>query len=356
MGRVQSLATMTEVRLRKWPAGRVSQLKLFLGHLEQAVGVSLAAQVEQSPKRTFSEFVPKIVSQDITAEASYKEIRVNFEVPKGTKNLLFYEYQLSATEGFYNFDQFQSPDSNYIWPGLDEGTTYYLRIRVVTKDGEVGPWSDVIDVSTPYSQAYGLYDGTERSTRVSARNDNPWTPVYERDYTSIGGKAYYAVDYNVQTLRTWSANVSDPDYRGNVEWSDCEFRWMENVGATGEEADYVQKGQQFFVTTYGTNTGFGTSGFYTFSVGVSGYTTPLESPGTWMNARRGTFVQKFSTMESGDYAIRLEGRITPSRRSANDFYPYEADASTKIVYETDALVQVKNFNIFEAFIDSSLED
>ncbi len=350
MGRVQSLATLSEVRLRKWPAGRVSQLKLFLGHLEQAVGVSLAAQVEQSPKRTFSKFVPKIVPQDITTDISYKEIRVNFETPKGIKNLLFYEHQLSATEGFFNFDQFQSPDTNYIWPGLNEGTTYYLRIRVVTKDGEVGPWSDVIDASTPYSQAYGLYDGTERSTRLSAGNDNPWIPVFERDYTAIGGKAYYSLDYKVDVIRLWAANVSQSSKKGNIEWSDCEFRWMENVGATGKEAGYEQRGRQFFVTTYGSNEGFGSSGFYAFKVGVKGYSTALESEGAWVNQRCGTFIQKFSTLEPGDYSIRLEGRVTPSRRRENDFYPYDSNQSTKFVYSSDAICKVKNFNIFETLV------
>ena len=356
MGRVQSLATMREIRLRNWPAGRVSQLKLFIGHLEQAVGVSLAAQVEQSPKRTFSEFVPKIPRQDILAETSYKEIRVNFTPPKGQKNLLFYEYQLSATEGFFNFDQFQSPDSNYIWPGLDEGTQYFLRIRVVTKDGEVGPWSDVIDVSTPFAQSYGLYDGTERTQRISAKNSNPWVPLWERDYTAIGGKAYYAIDYEVQTARGWAPGPASDSNKGNIEWSDCEFRWLENTGSSGVESDYVQKGRSFFATAYSSNSSFGTSGFYAFSVGISGYTTPLESLGTWSNARRGTFVQKFSTMEAGNHSIRLEGRITPTRRSNNDFYPYGKDKLTKFVYNSDAICRVKNFNIYESLVDDGGEN
>ena len=349
MGRVQTLATMREVRLRKWPPGRVSQLKLFLGHLEQAVGVSLAAQVEQSPKRTFSEFVPKIVPQDIETEVSHKELRVNFEPPKRLKNLLFYEYQLSATEGFYNFDQFQSPETQYLWPGLTEGTTYFLRIRTVTKDGEVGPWSDVIELETPFSQAYGLYDGQERSMRITSRNDFAWVPLYERDYTAIGGKAYYAIDYDVQAARIWGLQGAS----GNVEWSDCEFRWMENVGATGEEEDFVQKGQQFFVTSYATNNNFGTSGFYAFRVGVAGFETALETGDTtWVNVKRGTFVQKFSTMESGDHTFRLEGRITPNRRAVNDFYPYDT-TSMSITYSRDALVKLKNFNIFEALVTDS---
>ena len=353
MGRVQSLATMTEVRLRKWPAGRVSQLKLFLGHLQQAVGISLAAQVEQSPKRKFSEFVPKIVEQDITTEVSHREIRVFFETPRGLKNLLFYEFQLSATEGFYNFDQFQSPETQYLWPGLDEGRTYFLRIRVVTKDGEVGPWSDVLELETPYAQSYGLYDGTERTTRLSTRNSNPWVPVYERDYTAIGGKAYYAIDYSVKTARSWFANVAAGSNTGNVEWSDCEFRWMENVGSTGVEADFRQRGQQFCTTTYSSNIGFGATGFYLFSVGVAGYTTPLKDTGAqWENTRTGTFVQKFSTMTAGDYTLRLEGRIHLAASSNNFFYATDP-RRTKIVRGRDALVSLRNFNIFEALITDS---
>jgi hypothetical protein len=352
MGRVQTLATMSEVRLRKWPAGRVSQLKLFLGHLEQVVGISLAAQVEQSPKRKFSEFVPKIVPQDITTEASHKEIRIFFETPRGIKNLLFYEYQISSTEGFYNFEQFNSPESFYIWPQLDEGRTYYLRIRVVTKNGEVGPWSDVIAAETPYSQAYGLYDGVERQTRISANNGYPWVPIYERDYTAIGGKAYYSIDYEVGVARTWAANFAPDQETGNIEWSDCEFRWVENIGSTGLEEDYVQKGQSFFATTYASADAFGTSGFYAFAVGVSGYTTPLESLGAWTISRKGTFVQKFSTLESGDMTIRLEGKVMQRGTAANDFYPIDP-ARTKFLYESDAIVKVKNFNIFETLVTDS---
>lgn len=350
MGRVQSLATMREVRLRKWPAGRVAQLKLFLGHLEQVVGISLAAQVEQSPKRTFSEFIPKVPIQDITTEVSYKEIRVFFKTPKGLKNLLFYEHQLSSTVGFFNFEQFQSPEVFYVWPGLNEGTTYFLRLRVVTKNGEVGPWSDPIDVSTPFAQSYGLYDGTERTVRVSQRNSNPWTPLYERGYTAIGGKAYYAIDYDVEAIRTWAPGSAAADVKGNVEWSDVEFRWIENIGATGNDSDFVQKGRQFFTTSYSSNVDFGTSNFYAVEFGISGYTTPLKMPGTWENSRRGTFVQKFSTMTVGDYTIRLEGRIMQPRRANNDFYPTNT-AKTKVIYNSDAMVRTKNFNIFETLID-----
>jgi hypothetical protein len=338
VGKAHSLNA--EVRLRKWPAGRVSQLKLFLGHLEQAVGISLAAQVEQSPKRTFSEFVPKIVPQDITVEASYQEVRVFFEPPRGLKNLLFYELQLSATPGFYNFDQFQTPEVFYIWPQLNEGTTYYLRIRVVTKNGEVGPWSENTEVVTPFAQSYGLYDGTERIRRISTANGNPWTPCWERDYTAIGGKAYYSVDYDVQVLRDWG----DPT-EGNIQWSDVEFKWME---LTPGESEFVQKGQVFTATAYSSSNEYSYSGFYSFKVTTDGYDTPLDIPGTWTNPRRGTFVQKFSNLELGDYTFQLQARMIPDHdKFANDFVVV---SGTSFSYGQDANVSLKNFNIFESLV------
>jgi hypothetical protein len=343
MSRVKTPKLAAEVRLRKWPAGRVSQLKVFLGHLEQAVGISLAAQVEQSPKRKFSEFVPKIVAQDITLESSYKELRVFWESPKGLVNLLFYEIQISATSGFFNFDQAQTPENFYVYPQLTEGTTYYVRLRVVNKHGEVGPWSDVEDVDLPYAQAYGLLDETERKKKISTANSNPWTTVYQRTYTAIGGKAYYAVDYEVSVQRTWAPEGAGKS--GNCEWSDLEFKWMEQAPSG---SSLVQRGQTFFTSTYSTNDAFGVSGFYTFNVHTSGYPTPLVIPGTWSNPRRGTFVQKFSEMEPGDYLFELQSRIIPDHSGfANDFY---TTGGMKFVYGSDAEVKIKNFNIFETLV------
>lgn len=352
MAFVKNPSLQTQIRLKKWPAGRVNQLKLFVGHLEQAIGRSLAAQVQQSPKRKFSEFVPKIVEQDITAEATYREIRFYFTPPKGLRDLLFYEYQISATAGFYNVDQFTSPENFYIWPGLTEGFTYYLRARVVTKNGDVGPWSDVQAVTTPYSQTYGLYDGTEYSGRVTYKAFYPaWWIVYQRDYTAIGGKCYYACDYDAVVARKWTLGLGE----GNVEWCDLEFKWMEKGPS---DTGYKQIGQIFGVTTYGTSTSFSNSGFYSFNVRTHGFYSSLNMPGTWTMPRRGTFVQKLHTLEQGDMKIRLEARILPDHDSdvfINDFYPTldkPAGLGTKFRYGSDAIIKIRNFNIFEAVVDA----
>jgi hypothetical protein len=378
MSQVTNPNLNSQVRLKRWPPARVAQLKLFLGHLEQAVGVSLASQVEQSPKRKFSEFIPKIVPQDVTVDVSYREVRITFEEPKGMRNLLFYEYDISATEGFFNIDRFNSPEPFFIWPNLTEGITYYLRVRVVTKNGEVGPWSDTEAATTPYTQNFGLYDGTEQEFIVKGPASNafyPWLPVWERTYNAIGGKVYYAVDYEVEPAREWGGGSygSGGAGGGNIEWCDLAFKWMEKL--EGED-QWAQKGQTFFTTTYSTMKNYGNSGFYTFNVLTGGYNAypwpdpenpdyaaGLRLPGQWTLPRRGTFVQQLRTITAGTHKFRLECRVLEHNtavgdeggRYPNDFVPVLGDKGengSKFKYGANVRVKVKNFNIFEALLDT----
>lgn len=342
MARVKVPRPQPEVRLRNWPAGRVSQLKLFLGHLEQAIGVSLAAQVEQSPKRKFSEFVPKIVSQDITVDVEYREIRIFFTTPRGQKNLLFYEYDISLTEGFFNVDRFQSPESIYVFAGLDDGIRYYLRARVVTKNGIVGPWSDTETVTTPIAQAFGIHDGTEFQRRITDNDFYPWQIVFERTYTAIGGKTYYSLDYDVSIFRKYG-----PD--ANVEWADIEFKWMDR--SPSSTPLFEQIGQTFDVTTYSTNGTLSQSAFYEFSVTTNNFYVPLVIPGAWDNPRRGTFVQKFRTLEAGAHTFRLEANVRTDHSDAIFKNDYVTSAGTTILYAADANVSVRNFSIFEVLVE-----
>ena len=111
----------------------------------------------------------------------------------------------------------------------------------------------------------------------------------------------------------------------------------------------------FTVTSYSTNGWGSQSPFYVFSVLTEGYTTPLIIPGTWENPRRGTFVQKFSTIETGAHTFRLEAKVIKNhdgREFKNDFYAGTiAFDDTKFKYGSNAKIKLKNFNIFEALVD-----
>ncbi|KKL96115.1 hypothetical protein LCGC14_1847720 [marine sediment metagenome] len=342
MARVKVPRLQPEVRLRNWPAGRVSQLKLFLGHLEQAIGISLAAQVEQSPKRKFSEFVPKIVSQSITLDVEFREIRFFFDVPRGQKNLLFYEFDISLTEGFFNLDRFASPDPSYVFAGLEDGQKYFIRARVVTKNGEVGPFSDAQNGTTPAAQAFGIYDGTEFEVRVIDSVFYPWQVVWERTYTAIGGKSYYSLDYDVSVFQKYTAD-------GNVEWADLEFKWMDK--SPSSDPIFEQVGQTFNVTTYSTNGVYSQAPFYEFAVTTNNFYTPLVMPGQWDNAKRGTFVQKFQTLEAGAHTLRLEANMITNHNSPEFKNDFVFSSGGQVLYAADVGVFVKNFSIFEALVE-----
>lgn len=343
MSRFKVAKPNNEVRLRNWEPGRVAQLKLFLGHLEQVVNTSLGAQVSQSPKRKFSEFVPVVPFQDIRTEVAFREIRLEFTPPRGLKDLLFYEFQISETEQFFQFDQFTSPNPAFVFSGLLDSLTLYIRVRVVTNNGFVGPFSVPVEATTPFAQGYGLYDGTQFQSLMSSKNEG-YLSVYERDYTAIGGKVYYSIDYEIEVQRK---NLTDK----NLEWADVEFRWV---------IDNDQSGDSFLVTVYATNSSTVLGGDLEARTADHGdFNIPgsfLFLPGAFTLKRRGTFVQKFTTIPSGDLTIKLQARVVNKHPTPNDWIFHTASelpapATTEVEYGSNVIVTLKNFNIFETLVN-----
>ena len=321
-----------DVRLKKWAPGRVSQLKLFLSHLERAVNNSLAAQVEQSSSRKFSEFVPKIPSQNVEGQIEYRELRVAIVPPRGLKDFLFYEYQISETQAFFQFDGFNSPETSFVFTDLEDSSSYFFRVRVVTKSGFVGPWSDVFQADMPDAKAQGTFDETE--THTVSLTSNSFTDILERDYTAIGGKTYYSVEYEM---------IAKSAAPSRIYWADIEFRW---------EVDGNQVGQDMLVTVYASSdvdleaitSGSGAN----WNLSIPG--NMLTIPSSFDIIRRGSLIQKFSTLEEGDRTIKLRAKIrsSDSHPTPND---YQFSAGTVIDYTQGAEIRLKNFNIFEATVE-----
>lgn len=344
MAEFKRLKPSQEIRhLKGWGPGRVSQLKLFVSHLETAFGNSLAAQVSQSSKKKFSEFVPKIPFQDITTNVEYREILIDFVEPRGLRDFLAYEAALSLTSNFAQFEFFTVPSPQFIFPGLLDGTTYYIKIRVLTKSGLVGPWSDTIEASTPFSQGYGLKDGTETVSYVSGQT---FYDVFTRNYRAIGGTGYYSIDYEIEPVY-----VTPGDDDENVNHSDIELQWF---------VDDDQVGQNFIVSTYAIH---GLSGTYgtdleaiTADVGNHATDDNLVIPGPVKLRRRGTFTQKFTSLSAGVQTISLKARILdasvghrPNAWIHNELIDGTGTGSFA-VYGTPMLIRLKNFNIFEALV------
>lgn len=330
MARFKVARPNQDVNLREWEPGRVAQLKLFLGHLENAVNTSLAAQVSQSPKREFSEFVPVVVPQDIEVQIEFRELRLQWEHPKGLKDFLFYEVQISTTERFFQFDQSETSIPSFVFPDLLDSTTYFVRLRVVTKNGRVGPWSVPVSATTPFAQAFGVRDSF--SDRVLIGTEN-FVPIMERQYNAIGGTAYYAIDYDIEV------NIQN-DTVNNVEWSDVELKWL---------VDGNQIGQAFRVTSYGTNntTVLG-SDMEVKTQDIGSFPgDSLFIPGRFTTPKRGTFVQKLTNLSEGSHTFYLMARKLPAsiHPTSNDFYFNAAVSSPG--YGANSVITLKNFHAFE---------
>ena len=179
---------------------------------------------------------------------------------------------------------------------------------------------------------------------------------------------YYSVDYDVETQREWGGGVWEAG-DGNIEWSDLAFKWMERL--EGED-QWTKKGETFFTTTYSSMTITGSSNFYTFNVTTPGYqafytlynedAVGLQLPGQWSLPRRGTFVQPLREIPAGVHELRLECQVLPHESDdeggsyPNDFKSVAGvgfgDTSCKFKYGANAIVKIKNFNIFEALLDT----
>jgi hypothetical protein len=311
-----------EVRLRQWDPGRVAQVRVFLSNLETATNRSLAAQVQQSPKRKFSEFVPKIVSQDITTEIEFREIRVFFKEPKGLKNFLFYEFAFSGSSKFFEEERFVSYEPSFVFPDLQDAAIYFMRVRVVTKDGLVGPWSETINVTTPSAKVFGLFSDTLHTLNVTLPT---FTQIFATTYTALGGTIYYSIQYRMTPL-----------FGAGVQHADIEFQWL---------VDGAQNGQNMIISVYG---GAGME-VITNAIGSFPDDSLLIFPltGNFKIIKTGALIQKTSTMTQGDHTIALFARILPANYNRPDAFQPGNTFPAPINYGGSAFMELNNFNIFE---------
>lgn len=315
-------------RLKSWPPGRLSQLTLWIQHLQEAFDVdSLAGQVAQSNKREFSEFVPKIVPQDINFDIEFNEIRITWKPPKGLRFFLFYDIQISLFENFAQFDSFVSADPLFVFPNLLNGTTYYVRVRVVNKDNLFGPWSDTLEIETPFASGSTVFD--QDAAGAVSFSSTTFQPFMTREYTAVGGKVYYGVDYEF-----YAEMGCD-----QITHKDAEFRWV---------VDGVQVGRAFNLTSissFNVDLDAITDDIGTF------YTDSLRAEAPFILGRRGTFMQQIQEIGEGNHVIRLEGRMLHNiHPTANDWTHNNFDGD--IVYNNEkGWITLRNFFLFELLLD-----
>jgi hypothetical protein len=327
MARFTKSKTSGQVRLRKWPPGRVSQLKVLLSTLDKAANAALAGQVTQGSRRVFSEFVPKIVLSSSNVSIEFREVRIAFAPPQGLRRFLFYEFQQSTDSNFSTFETFLSPESQYTFSNLLDEGTYYFRVRVVTTDALYGPWSETVQGVTPAAKAVGVFDIGSSSRYVTS---SAFTDLVTFTYNnSVGGTIFYSMEYKVE------ASYSS----ASINIADMEFRWL---------VDSDQQGQNFLVTSYAINP---TALQVRSQNLIIGNGAPAYSVIPAYNyIRSGSFIQRPHAIAIGNHNIILQCRSAglDFRPAANE--PTWADmVGTPLTptYTNGAVVSLKNFGLFE---------
>jgi len=328
-----------ETKLRQWPAGRVNQLKLFLSHLRTAMDNSLAAQVQQTFSRKFTEFLPKITTHDLIIEVNYHEIRFIYKPPRGLRKFLFYEQDVSRYRNFSNFDRYQSCEPVFTFTELEPGFVYFFRLRVVSTDGEVGPWSETIEQAALRARASSVFDNRTHGSfvsRIATRNN--WLDVLSITHPAVGGSIFYMCNFYIRPQLQTS-----PLY--NLIWSDIEFRWTENgkqIGNTYQVTNYNVQGMRAHT---GTQLGDDIQG--TIDRG------PFLLPGPLRTGRTGTFCQRLHQVQSGDIAIKLQARLSSQKpRQSGWLSTLDPLVTVLAPNAVGAFITIRNFSSFEYVLDS----
>lgn len=165
MAEYKTTRPLSQVRLRNWDTGRLSQLKLTVQRLESEVNKSLAASTQQSARRKLNDQVPFVL--DLSVVPGFRQATVQYSAPPGlggapTRQLLFYEIQHDSTPAFSNPTIIQTPNTSVNLAGFGLGETRSFRVRVVSTLNEVSQWSSTVTVtlaqnkiqSTPLSNVF----------------------------------------------------------------------------------------------------------------------------------------------------------------------------------------------------------
>lgn len=144
MGSFQSARPLQDVRLRKWPGGRVAALKLMVSRLETALNDTLGAQVDQSPVRITSDQVPFILNFKV--DGGYRLFKVSFPTPPGLVDLLFYEIFHDDNPAFTDPTILRTPMTNVMISGVGLGEVRFFKARVVNSSFEASTFTDTLEV------------------------------------------------------------------------------------------------------------------------------------------------------------------------------------------------------------------
>ena len=105
-----------------------------------------------------------------STENLFNAVSVNINPSNSAANLSHHEVQIDSNENFRDPTQKNVFGTSTTFKGLLEGGLYNIRIRPVTKDGQVGDWTILDPVSTTESTTVADLDGAKLGEVAVSKN------------------------------------------------------------------------------------------------------------------------------------------------------------------------------------------
>jgi hypothetical protein len=311
-----------EIRLRNWPAGRVAAMRLMVSRLESALSDSQASQVEQSAARKFNDDIPFIL--DLVVDSGFRQFKVSFTPPPGLggagrgvaphpdRQLLFYEVQSSATEGFTNPQIVETPQSNFIISGVGLGEQRFFRVRVINTKFEASRFTSTLTATS--AQGTIIVTAVDDTTvRLTETIGSDWQSIFTTVYEPSEGKGMINAHLAVGAI-----NQDDPASAVTGGPAHVQFRWL--FGVTGDTPKEIPLGARCVMAAIPGST------VTTVGKSAMGYGTHM-TPWTQLPG-------------SGTVEWTLEAKKRPGTE-------WRGGTGAKAVEESDPLVFVRNTQILE---------
>jgi hypothetical protein len=225
-----------EVRLRNWPAGRVSEMKLMISRLEQALNQTLGGQVLQSAKRKFNDQIPFIL--DLSVDAGYRQFVIKFSTPPGLnsthpdRQLLFYEIQHDSAPNFSDPIIIENPNTNVVISGVGLGETRFFRARTINTKFQASRWTSTLERQAAKGEIIQtkIADASVRLTE----DVGVWQTIFSKTYEPVDG----AITLNAHiALGCFPDDVTDDVTADtyNSGPAHVQFRWLSTQGGVDSE-------------------------------------------------------------------------------------------------------------------------
>ncbi len=303
MSSFKSARPLQDVRLRKWPGGRVAALKLMISRLEGALENTLGAQVDQSPVRVTSDQVPFIL--DFKVDGGYRLFKVSFPTPPGLVDLLFYEIFHDDNAGFTDPTILRTPMTNVMISGVGLGETRFFKARVVNSSFEASTFTETLEVVSA-SRKVAVVDisGTGNLVTQLKKAAGEFTDVVDFNFRPSGGALTMMAHVGlcgVQGDATGAQFFGGEDPTRRATNVDNETIWHKDYGPAHAQFRWVIDGKvarfpRFLLSTRPFN-------------GSNGPLDPSDDYAPWNVIAQGTMITPFFRTEKLSINIKIQAAL-----------------------------------------------